>query len=271
MYLTCPATHTTKLPSGRPSTSCLRLRSYSEAGIPGVSSPCLTVRTAPSLSATFATKKVPAGGGGRALTEVGMGLGSGLAKGRRLGRRVQLSRVCVGLESRLQTRGQRARGTSSERMAHETDSEGTQTQRHKSEWRSSATTDKNSRTNFIALRIKKHIIVVYMSMIFTKMRTDSTREIIPYNRVSRATLLHSPESPVWAWRWRDAGRKHAPWHVCETCRRIASRREKSAWLARLVVVQPRSPWTWKPGGAPRRRRISDVLAFGRRLVGARWR
>ena len=44
MYLTWPATHTTKLPSGRPSTSCLRLRSYSEAGIPGVTSPCLTVR-----------------------------------------------------------------------------------------------------------------------------------------------------------------------------------------------------------------------------------
>jgi hypothetical protein len=42
MYLTCPATHTTKLPSGRPSTNCLRLRSYSEAGIPGVTSPCLT-------------------------------------------------------------------------------------------------------------------------------------------------------------------------------------------------------------------------------------
>lgn len=44
MYLTWPATHTTKLPSGRPSTSCLRLCSYSEAGIPGVTSPCLTVR-----------------------------------------------------------------------------------------------------------------------------------------------------------------------------------------------------------------------------------
>ena len=44
MYLTWPATHTTKLPSGRPSTSRLRLRSYSEAGIPGVTSPCLTVR-----------------------------------------------------------------------------------------------------------------------------------------------------------------------------------------------------------------------------------
>ena len=35
--------HTTKLPSGRPSTSCLRLRSYSDAGIPGVTSPGLTV------------------------------------------------------------------------------------------------------------------------------------------------------------------------------------------------------------------------------------
>jgi hypothetical protein len=43
MYFMWPATHTTKLPSGRPSTSCLRLRSYSEAGIPGVTSPCLTV------------------------------------------------------------------------------------------------------------------------------------------------------------------------------------------------------------------------------------
>ena len=42
MYLTCPATHTTKLPSGRPSTNCLRLRSYSPAGIPGVTSPCFT-------------------------------------------------------------------------------------------------------------------------------------------------------------------------------------------------------------------------------------
>jgi hypothetical protein len=35
--------HTTKLPSGRPSISCLRLRSYSDAGIPGVTSPGLTV------------------------------------------------------------------------------------------------------------------------------------------------------------------------------------------------------------------------------------
>ena len=42
MYLMCPATHTTKLPSGRPSTNCLRLRSYSPAGIPGVISPCFT-------------------------------------------------------------------------------------------------------------------------------------------------------------------------------------------------------------------------------------
>ena len=42
IYLTWPATHTTRLPSGRPSTSCLRLRSYSEAGIPGVTSACLT-------------------------------------------------------------------------------------------------------------------------------------------------------------------------------------------------------------------------------------
>jgi hypothetical protein len=42
MYLTCPATQTTKLRSGRPSTNRLRLRSYSEAGIPGVTSPCLT-------------------------------------------------------------------------------------------------------------------------------------------------------------------------------------------------------------------------------------
>jgi len=42
MYLMCPATHTTKLPSGRPSTNCLRLRSYSQAGIPGVTSPCFT-------------------------------------------------------------------------------------------------------------------------------------------------------------------------------------------------------------------------------------
>ena len=44
MYLTCPAMHTTRLPSGRPSTSCLRLRSYSDAGIPGVISPGLTTR-----------------------------------------------------------------------------------------------------------------------------------------------------------------------------------------------------------------------------------
>ena len=42
MNLTCPATHTTKLPSGRLSTNCLRLRSYSATGIPGVTSPCLT-------------------------------------------------------------------------------------------------------------------------------------------------------------------------------------------------------------------------------------
>jgi hypothetical protein len=45
MYLTCPATQTTKLPSGRPSSNCRRLRSYSEAGIPGVTSPWLTFFT----------------------------------------------------------------------------------------------------------------------------------------------------------------------------------------------------------------------------------
>ena len=49
MYLTCPAMHTTRLPSGRPSTSCLRLRSYSDAGIPGVISPGLTTRAQSAL------------------------------------------------------------------------------------------------------------------------------------------------------------------------------------------------------------------------------
>ena len=51
MYLTWPATQTTKLPSGRPSTNRLRLRSYSDAGIPGVTSPCLTIHTCARASA----------------------------------------------------------------------------------------------------------------------------------------------------------------------------------------------------------------------------
>lgn len=44
MNLTCADTETTRLPSGRPSISLRRLRSYSDAGMPGVSSWLFTRR-----------------------------------------------------------------------------------------------------------------------------------------------------------------------------------------------------------------------------------
>ena len=111
MYLTWPATHTTKLPCGRPSTSCLRLRSYSVAGIPGVSSPGLTVHTN-ALSVTESASEY-------GLTEMGMGFRSGLANGGRLGDEMMgmhLSSVCT------------ASRRTNDRTLHE--SERTRTQRH---------------------------------------------------------------------------------------------------------------------------------------------
>ena len=131
MYLTCPAMHTTKLPSGRPSTSCLRLRSYSAAGIPGVTSPGLTA---------CAYKKTPVsseengqrGCACRWLTEVGVGLCGGLTEYGWLGwsmMRVQLglSSICAA-EGTMQTRRRRAHRT----MSQERESGRADTQRHQS-------------------------------------------------------------------------------------------------------------------------------------------
>ena len=117
MYLTWPATHTTKLPCGRPSTSCLRLRSYSVAGIPGVSSPGLTVHTnALSVRESASAACIACAEG---LTEMWMGFRSRLANGGRLCDEMMgmhLSSVC--------TASRKTNG----RALHE--SERTRTQRH---------------------------------------------------------------------------------------------------------------------------------------------
>jgi hypothetical protein len=103
MYLTCPAMHTTKLPFGRPSTSCLLLRSYSEAGIPGVTSPGLTARARATLLSADKEeeeRKKKWRRGRVTLTEVGVGFRGGLAKHGWLGWKMMRVDLCLrGLSS----------------------------------------------------------------------------------------------------------------------------------------------------------------------------